>query len=281
MIRLINWKNKNWFYFFGIIIRKGSFPISMDRQYPFTIYFKFYQYSEMSSAVYSVMGWYYYDKYQTKIPLVGLVTSLGMNLYVFDSNEKADTLLNFKNGLSDFWSEVEYYESMSGYIEKFICLQSDVSSEWTCIWQDKNRKLSLELNEMQFEIKRSIELLKFRDGSSFNLQNLGDWQWNFKLLASNSSKNTVLLSFDYPSRAYVGGMCGGGREKGFVGLQFSEKSDLVNYQIVKIWSCNDAIDLESKKEQNRDIEHFTTFSHDRQKYTSFFIDYKLATVNCL
>lgn len=212
----------------GIITEEKIVHGNIDK-YPVTIYLKFHRYSNNSTNIYSVSGWYYYDKVKTKIPLVGVWASGEMVLYNFKDSTRIDEVLDFQ--LSDFSNrfEMDSYTNLKGFQEKFQFLEEG------SYWEMKEKRLDVSLDNSYNYILDENKYLYIDSTHVFHLQNLGNWRCDFKLLAHN--KHSYILEYEYASQSYVQGRCGAGVERGFFLLKF-ENNMLSGFEEFPIESCN-------------------------------------------
>ena len=124
-----------------VVVKDKIFHGQIDK-YPITLYLKFNQYSHYHAGVYSMEGWYYYDKVKTKIPLIGLYNYPKLTLYNFNDTTKSNELLNFSEMKSNHWEEMEYYENLEGYKEKFVLSDNED------YWLNESKKLEVKLDQM-------------------------------------------------------------------------------------------------------------------------------------
>lgn len=217
------------------IILKGD----ISGKYPVTIYLKKYVTSPDHLNVYSVKGWYYYDKIQEKIPLVGIFDG-DLTLYVFEQQEKSDSILNFESENLTFYEYVNHFREMSGFQEKFVIHPSgDTVASY---WQSEKKKLNFLYYKKTIEPCQTFEFLKIDDRKNTywqNLYTLFDGVSNFQLEATYSSYDSMnlLFSYEYPSRGYIQGMCGAGIEMGYCFLKLNNQYEVVEAKDILIESC--------------------------------------------
>ena len=188
-----------------IVVQDKIFNGQIDK-YPITIYLKYKQLSNYHAGVYSVEGWYFYDKVKTKIPLTGLYNYPKLTLYHFNDTTRTNELLSLEMK-SNHWEDMEYYENLKDYKEKFVLSDKESS------WKNESKNLVVKLNQDDLSIQNVNEYLILDSTTSFDLHNFGGWTWNFQLEAHKSGK--YILKYEHMSRRYVMGMCGAGLEKGF------------------------------------------------------------------
>ena len=224
----------------------------IDDKYDITIYLKFSNYSDGSFAIYSVSGYYYYNKIKTNIPLVGIYDG-GLTLYQFSSKEKEDAILNF--GLSGteglgFWEQIDKYKNASEFKEKFTIEYQTTFGTW--IKNGKTHKLTFNTDDIK--IIKEDEYLFINANKKLKTINFRDLPINVHGLqiinfSNDSLENKYLLKYEYSSRSYALGMCGAGSEIGYIILTFDKQYNLIKHENLDIESCNDNIYFEEAESQ--------------------------------
>jgi hypothetical protein len=246
-----------------IIVQDKIFNGQIDK-YPITIYLKYKQLSNYHAGVYSVEGWYYYDKVKTKIPLVGLYNYPKLTLYYFNDTAKSNELLHFREMKSNHWEDMEYYENLKDYKEKFVLSDNEN------YWLNESKKFEIKLNQDDLSIQNVNEYLLLDSTTAFDLHNFGSWTWNFKLLAHKSGK--YILGYEHMSRLYVMGMCGAGLEKGFLMLEFDQNNSL-NYSEEFVYeSCNASISTENQKEITYGLTIYHCYDYSSENKYDLTVD---------
>lgn len=231
----------------------------IDGKHEIEIYLKYHQMSDEHKGIYSVKGWYYYEKVKKKIPLVGICDG-GLILYVFKEKAKNDTVLNFESNKEHFWDRIEYVKNMEGYDEKFSYPGEYASKSGE--WKTKTKKLSLEIYNNDYNVFDETELLKIKKNNNeektIHLKKLNIYESNFELVSyiKNQSGVKVLLHYDCPSAVYVNGMCGAGSEVGYIILKYNTDFILQDIQKIKTESCLLFIYSEEMKQSNKNIKVF-------------------------
>lgn len=238
----------------------------IDGQYEITLYLKFHEFSPEHGRIYSLSGWYYYDKIKTKIPLVGIYDGT-LTLYVFKSKEKQDTVLNFKKEGKGFWNDLQDLKNMEGFDEKFIYSNdvSDIIGEWI----SGTKSLNLEIFGSDISVYNEAEYLKIQNSSvikSVKIYDLGIFDREFTLVNYISSKNgtKILLKYDYLSNLFVNGMCGAGEEIGYIVLKYDNSFILTDKQRVEIESCYNGTYSEAIKGTNKDVKTYKVTDKDNK-----------------
>ena len=248
-----------------IIVKDKLFHGQIDK-HPITIYLNFKQISNYHAGVYSVEGWYYYDKFETKIPLAGLYDYSELILYNFNDTAQRNVLLNFREIKNNHWEDMDYYKKMKGFQEKFTLSENENS------WTNHTKELQIQLEQNDIEIKMVNEYLLLDSTSAFDLHNFGGWTWNFELAAHNSGK--YILKYEHMSRHYVMGMCGAGLEKGLLLLNFDQNNNLKSYNEFIYESCNGSISLEKKVNISNYLTVYKCYDYVNQKSFELKVDLK-------
>ncbi|MDG1014982.1 MAG: hypothetical protein P8O09_07185 [Flavobacteriaceae bacterium] len=246
-----------------IVVQDKIFNGRIDK-YPITIYLKYKQFSNYHFGVYSVQGWYYYDKVKTKIPLTGLYNYPNLTLYHFNDTDKNNELLNFREMKDNHWDDMEYYENLKDYKEKFVL------SDNQNYWLNGSESLEVKLFQEDLSIEKVNEYLLLDSTTAFDLHNFGDWTWNFEITAYKNNK--FILQYEHSSRLYAMGQCGAGTEKGFFELEFNSDNKLIQYQKFVIGSCNSSISNEEKVKLNSQIIIYHCYDYKNKKTYTLTVD---------
>lgn len=246
-----------------IVVQDRLFNGQIDK-YPITIYLKYNQISNYHAGVYSVKGWYYYDKVKTKIHLTGLYNYPKLTLYHFNDSTKSNELLSFREMKSNHWEDMKYYENLKDYKEKFVF--SDSGN----FWLNESKNLEVKLNHYDISILNVNEYLLLDSTTAFNLHNFGGWTWNFELVASKAGK--YILRYEHGSRLYAMGMCGAGLEKGFLMLEFDTNNCLVYSEEFVYESCNGSISTEDHNEITKGLTIYHCYDYSSEKEYDLTVD---------
>jgi hypothetical protein len=233
-------------------------------KYPITLYLKYKQTSRNHLGVYSVEGWYFYDKFETKIYLKGLYNFHTLTLYHFNDISKGQDLLSFKEIKNTYWEDIEYYENLSDFKEKFVFSDEGHS------WFNGSNTLEVRVNQNDISILKVNEFLLLDSTIAFDLHNFGSWNWDFELLAHNSRK--YILKYEYTSRLNIMGMCGGGVEKGFLIFEFDKNNILYDSEDFIYESCNRSIFNENQSEIMNGLSIYHCYDYSREKYYDLIVD---------
>lgn len=239
------------------------FTGTIDGKYKITLYLKYFKTSGEHLGIYSVTGFYYYDKIKTKIPLVGIYDG-ALVLYKFPPKSAKDSLiLNFENyGSQNFWDEIETYKNLDGYEEKFT-----IGSKGKVQWQSKTKVLPLEIKSADLHLIHTYEYLVLSIGTKetkINVKDLKLTESGFSLVNANWQNNRIrlMLNYSFGSRAFVMGMCGAGTEEGYYVLEFDKNARLVSKQHLQTESCLENIYTEKQKTKDPEQEKWLVKTND-------------------
>ncbi len=218
------------------------------------MYLKHHRYSDGSIGVYSVKGWYEYDKYKIKIPIVGHFNG-DLHLYVIEDSLLCDTILNFKFEAAGFWEEMKKYTQIDRFKEKFTIVGD------SGIWESRENKYDIFFNIDELDICSTTEYLVINSRYFINLSEYFKFSTpTFSI--NNYVSNKVLLNYSLPSRGYAMGRCGAGIEEGLILLNFDDKMALESYDIYEIGSCNNEVEYKVIKRNNQITEYYITDYRD-------------------
>lgn len=207
----------------------------IDDKYEITLYLKKYQMAEDHLGVYSVKGWYYYDKYKKNIPLVGVQNpATGLTLYVLKDKKTEENILKL-NYSGNIWDITDSIENISNYSEKFSISDSDESNVW--ISNNKTSKLTI-YNSSDLFLLEDYYFLKLNN-DRINLSNFNLNYENLEIVATKKGSNEtrILLEYSQPGSHNLQGMCGGATDSGYIILSFNDKNELLLLDELEIENC--------------------------------------------
>ncbi|MDR2121518.1 MAG: hypothetical protein LBP34_00195 [Flavobacteriaceae bacterium] len=274
----------------GLFAQKGVFQIKKDTirnrtftgkigNYPVTLHLEYANLSDGHGGIYSLRGWYYYDKYKKQIPLVGIYDG-GYTLYVFNDKKLEKKVVDFKweSNTDSFWDYVDKYKNLHGYKEKLIFTEGIYFNDRGIIkeWNDGKKKLKFELNDSDSGILEYKEFLIFPDNHQVNLpESLHDRGFELVNYKMTDRGAEVLLEYNYFMRAYALGTCGVGAEVGYWLLKFDQSNQLQEQKRIPLESCEYGISYEIV--DNDVTPHIEVF-HLTSNYSEFKLPKKV-TVN--
>nr|WP_315147797.1 hypothetical protein [uncultured Flavobacterium sp.] len=247
---------------------------SIDDKYDITIYLKVENFSEDHLFVYSVKGWYYYNKVKKNIPLVGIYNPM-TGLTLFNTTDKVfgEKILDF-----DFsgvvWDKLDEIENFKNYNEKFFISNNSKENN---TWSNNTKNLKLTLNN-ELENLFVFEDFKFlKIGSS--IFNLSNYHLNYKDLEIISKKTSVseirlLLKYEQSGNPNIQGMCGGAMDFGYIILVINNKNELIQFEEIEIEHCRAFIYSQQLEENNKKILKYkiTDSSNDKEVSKIITID---------
>lgn len=212
---------------------------TIDNKYPITIHLEYAQPAECFFGVYTLKGWYFYDKFKTKIPLSGLYYG-DLVLYNFPS-AKMDSQLVYYNLVEGIWPDTIL--NLQGYTEKFYFK----SGGYQGIWKNNGKKLPVKLKIDDLNILEDQTYLLFNNGRYINLTDFF-WQFtHYRILGVNHDNSHIIIEFSQPSRGYACGQCGAAIEEGIYDLFFNDQGQLLKYNEYLLQSCWDNLSYKIDK----------------------------------
>lgn len=209
---------------------------------PITVHLRLEEFYD--GNIFSLSGWYYYDKVKKPIPLVGIHSDFsGTVLYNFVNQKSADSILHFIPSNTDYvmWELVEDLQQKKTYNEKFYFNYEGEQTVGT--WQNAKKELKVDLFYQLPNFYEYNEFLVFNVGKvkkSLDMYahfNHGDFKVESK--AMNGKNTRVLLSYACPSRGIYSsiGMCSGGTDTGYAIIEFDPKGNIVFQATYEIDIC--------------------------------------------
>lgn len=205
--------------------------------YPITIHVSLFEQSSYFYA-FSVKGWYYYDRYKTKIPLVGILDNSGLVLFNFEDEAKMREVLHINDNTWNDWEWEDFIDKrkrMDLFKEKF-----DFSEK---MWVSGKKSLRFKVHN-QHRLTNHEEYLKLNSHDSTLLP---DNHWQYRILSQNENK--FILKYSHPSRRNMfEGRCHLGMEEGFLELTIRDDISIESKDYL-IESCLQSVHIVTKSEQ--------------------------------
>lgn len=223
-----------------IEVSDGIFSGTIGEEYEITIYLKKYKDSDSHKAFYSLKGWYYYDKYEVKIPVVGIYSPYGrLTLFVVNDSKTEEEIANLTFGDEEglFWDQIEEIESISNFKEKFVFENDGEEKKW--ISKGKSLKLKIYNFELFYDITTSKKhYLHFQD-KVIDLSNYSMNSNEMEILATsiNQNEKKCILSYSDPGSHNYVGMCGGAFDTGLIYLCFDKNNNLTDFNLKILDNC--------------------------------------------
>lgn len=252
---------------------------------PVTLQLKFSGIVDCHQYQHFVDGWYYYDKYQKKIPLTG-VYNLG-NLYLFNFGDKQKKASKaFKEKITR--DLIEKSDSIAKTLkskESLIFDRNDSKKDVSGNFYFTNKTLSAKLFTKDTRIYRYNNYLSIPNNKRINTYDFINAAGGNELISyiSDSTGNRVLLYFEEPSNFNYCGMCGASDgEKGYRVLYFTKDWNYKSYEEFLTESCLENIyDTKFTKSKDSKILKFNIQKNTTSPAYTLTVDVKNASVKKL
>lgn len=252
---------------------------------PVTLQLKFSGIVDCHQYQHFVDGWYYYDKYQKKIPLTG-VYNLG-NLYLFNFGDKQKKASKaFKEKITR--DLIEKSDSIAKTLkskESLIFDRNDSKKDVSGNFHFANKTLSAKLLTKDTRIYRYNNYLSIPNNKRINTYDFINAAGGNELISyiSDSTGNRVLLYFEEPSKFNYCGMCGASDgEKGYRVLYFTKDWNYKSYEEFLTESCLENIyDTKFTKSKDSKILKFNIQKNTTSPAYTLTVDVKNASVKKL
>lgn len=252
---------------------------------PVTLQLKFSGIVDCHQYQHFVDGWYYYDKYQKKIPLTG-VYNLG-NLYLFNFGDKQKKASKaFKEKITR--DLIEKSDSIAKTLkskESLIFDRNDSKKDVSGNFHFANKTLSTKLFTKDTRIYRYNNYLSIPNNKRINTYDFINAAGGNELISyiSDSTGNRVLLYFEEPSNFNYCGVCGASDgEKGYRVLYFTKDWNYKSYEEFLTESCLENIyDTKFTKSKDSKILKFNIQKNTTSPAYTLTVDVKNASVKKL
>lgn len=252
---------------------------------PITLQLKFSGIVDCHQYQHFVDGWYYYDKYQKKIPLTG-VYNLG-NLYLFNFGDKQKKASKaFKEKITR--DLIEKSDSIAKTLkskESLIFDRNDSKKDVSGNFHFTNKTLSAKLFTKDTRIYRYNNYLSIPNNKRINTYDFINAAGGNELISyiSDSTGNRVLLYFEEPSNFNYCGVCGASDgEKGYRVLYFTKDWNYKSYEEFLTESCLENIyDTKFTKSKDSKILKFNIQKNTTSPAYTLTVDVKNASVKKL
>lgn len=205
-----------------------------------------------------VDGWYYYDKYQKKIPITGLYDYGKLLLYNFGSKHKQSSK-QFKDQINSPQDVEKVAEIAKSLNPKETLLFGQDQTQKNPIsgsfyLENQNKTLPAKLftgNDMIYRYNNYLVLPNNKKINTFDIINLYGGNQLISYV-SGEKGNRVLLYFDHTSNLNACGRCGASEgEKGYRILYFTKDWNYKRYEEFLTESCLENI-YDTTKTQSKD-----------------------------
>ncbi len=221
--------------------------------------------------IFSLSGWYYYDKVKKPIPLVGIHSDFsGTVFYNFKDQKSADSVLHFISSNPDLgmWELIEDLQNKTSYNERFFFNYEGEQTVGT--WQNAKKELKVDLYYQLPDFYEYNEFLSFQVNKVNKMIDLyehfnhGDFKFESKV--QNGKNTRVLLSYACPSRGIYSsiGMCSGGTDTGYAIIELDPKGNIVFQATYEIEICLANQYTEEKPTTQNGITTYKIFKENYQ-----------------
>ncbi|QOW11021.1 hypothetical protein Q73A0000_11945 [Kaistella flava (ex Peng et al. 2021)] len=234
-----------------------------------TLHLEHYQISGWHDKVFSVTGWYQYDQYQQKIPLIGYYNG-DLLLYNFGENQKKIEQTKF---VGDLFCWTEPCPAFSDYKEFLEIKQGDGKIQKGKL-KIQDKEFTIKLNTQSLDVTSRNEWLHLPNGKVYNLLDILDGYGGNEIVSTfeDKTENRIMLSFERDSNFNKQGMCGASPpETGYRLLTFDKNWKIKEMQVYSTNSCLD--DVECMKEMQ------TKYDYMKAYYLYFQDSLNLLTIN--
>lgn len=232
---------------------------------------------------YFVDGWYYYDKYQKKIPLTGIYDYGKLSLYNFGTQQKQHSK-SFRDSITSP-QKVEKTTEIAEALhpkESIIFEQNDKENPilGNFYLNEKTQPAKLFTgNDMIYRYNNYLILPNNKKINTFDFINKHGGNQLISY-ASGENGNRILFYFEESSNFNACGRCGASEgEKGYRVLYFTKDWNYKNYEEFLTESCLENI-YDTKETKSKD-KKMLTFKVNKTESTSaytFMVDVKNASV---
>lgn len=251
---------------------------------PITIQLHYAGIADCSLHQYFVDGWYYYDKYQKKIPLTGVYNYGKLSLYNFGTQQKQNaqklkTLITSPQKMEkadEFAQALNPKEFM--LFDRGEAKKTIISGSFYFGKKVQPAELLTE-NSMIYRYNNYLFLPNHKKINTFDFINQAGGN-ELISYTSGENGNRVLLYFEHTSNLNACGRCGASEgEKGYRVLYFTKDWNFKNYEEFLTESCLESIygTTKTKSKDRKTIYYRVGKSASSPAYT-FTVDIKNASV---
>ncbi|MFN1219734.1 hypothetical protein ACKW6Q_22415 [Chryseobacterium kwangjuense] len=240
--------------------------------------------ADCSLYQYFVEGWYSYDKYQKKIPLVGIYDYGKLYLYHFGNKQKKNTELLKEQITSPQRVEKTAEIAQALFPKESIVFDQDHPKENTIsgnFYLDKKVQPAALFtgNNMIYRLNNYLILPNNKKINTFDFINKHGGNRLISYV-SGENGNRILLYFEHSSNFNACGRCGASEgEKGYRVLYFTKDWNYKNYEEFLTESCLENIyDTTEAKSQDRKILKYKIKKSSSTAAYGLTVDVKSASV---
>lgn len=250
---------------------------------PVTMQLYFAGIADCSLYQYFVDGWYYYDKYQKKIPLTGIYDYGKLSLYNFGTKQKQNSK-SFRDSITSP-QKVEKTAEIAEALhpkESIIFEQNDKENPILGNFYLNEKIQPAKLftgNDMIYRYNNYLILPNNKKINTFDFINKHGGNQLISY-ASGENGNRVLLYFEESSNFNACGTCGASEgEKGYRVLYFTKDWNYKNYEEFLTESClKNIYDTKETKSKDRKMLTFKVNKTESTPTYTFTVDVKNASV---
>lgn len=251
---------------------------------PITIQLKYKGIIDCNQYQHFVEGWYYYDKYQKKIPLSGVYDLGNLYLYNFGDQQKKNAAFLTKSIKNS--ALIAKTDSIAKTLKpkESLILEGDYSKtkDVSGSFHNGNKTHSIKLFTKDSRIYRYNNYLFLPKNKKINTYDFINPLGGNELISyvSDKSGNRVLLYFEEPSNFNFCGMCGASEgEKGYRVLHFTNEWNFKSYDDFMIESCIENIyDTTSTRSKESKVIKFNIKKTSSTPSYTLIVDVKNASV---
>lgn len=254
-------------------------------EYPITMYLKVAHASDNVGYIYSVQGWYQYDKVGTAIPLSGIWTGSELHLFASDDAKFMKNILNFTY---DDGKEKKYLDNYIYELESLTAKLSEIKERFHLKfeerriagdWKSNGKRFWVSINGSNSQIVKEVDYLKLPNGSHFELSNLGiPSRADFEILASANNGKNLILNYAYHANLNYNGRCGGATTSGKVGLIFDDAYQLSSYTNAEFENCYIELSVDDLKKISETVTEYKIIDYSSNNIETYIVDTKNASL---
>lgn len=251
---------------------------------PITIQLNYSGIADCSLYQYFVDGWYYYDKYQKKIPLTGVYDYGKLSLYNFGTHQKLSSQQLKEQITSPQKMEKTDEFAQALHPKEYILFDRDdrkkriISGSFYLDKKIRQAELFTE-NSMIYRYNNYLFLPNNKKINTFDFINQAGGN-ELISYTSGESGNRVLLYFEHTSNFNACGRCGANEgEKGYRVLYFTKDWNFKSYEEFLTESCMESIyDTSKTKSKDRNTIRYKVGKSSSSPAYMFTVDIKNASV---
>jgi len=251
---------------------------------PITVYVKAVQRSENVGYVFSVSGWYKYDKVGIPIPFAGIWGS-GVHLFVSKDKELLKDIEDFKikkgtesKRLDHYLYKLEELTKDNSKITERFHLEFE-EHRISGRWKSRSKDLWVALNSSSSTLYNTTNYLKLPNGSYFDLSNLDvPSRTNFTIEAAVNNGQNIILGYSYHANLNYGGRCGGGTNSGKIALAFDKDFKLIATTMAEFEDCYRELTVDDLTKISEQITEYKIEDYSASKQYVYEVNKEKGTI---